>query len=102
MNSNYNYFIYVSVTFFLCYCLNELSKRDPNKCKQLVKKINSGILKNFNESSTFWEKYQNPLEVVFKKIYDLFLKSNNQKKGIKSYSYVVALIVNYELQKNTN
>ncbi|HLV63061.1 DUF3810 family protein, partial [Galbibacter sp.] len=34
-------------------------------------------------------------EPYFKKTFNSFLKANNQKKGIKSYSYVVALLVNY-------
>jgi len=39
--------------------------------------------------------YQNPLEPLFKKGFDTFLKANNQAKGIESYSYAVALFVNY-------
>ncbi|MDQ7033123.1 MAG: DUF3810 family protein, partial [Desulfonauticus sp.] len=63
--------------------------------KSLVGSINKGILANYQESYDFWEAYQNPLEPMFKLTYSKFLKANNQDKGIESYSYAVALIVNY-------
>ncbi|MGB1269141.1 MAG: DUF3810 domain-containing protein [Flavobacteriaceae bacterium] len=94
------YFNYAGVTFALRYCLKEIYRRDENKYDYLLQKINSGILKDFKESHNFWRGYQNPMEVILKYGYDLFLKSNNQEKGIKSYSYVVALIVNYEQQEH--
>jgi len=90
------YFNYAGASFAVRYCLNELYRRDENKYDHLVQKLNIGIRKDFQESQNFWSSYQNPIEVIFKYSYDLFLKSNNQQKGIKSYSYVVALLVNYE------
>jgi len=33
--------------------------------------------------------------VISKAFWDQFLKANNQSKGIMSYSYMVALVVNY-------
>lgn len=94
------YFNYSGATFALRYCLNEIYRRDENKYDYLLQKINPGVLKDFKESQRFWSNYQNPMEIILKSGYDLFLKSNNQKKGIKSYSYVVALIVNYEQQEH--
>jgi len=35
------------------------------------------------------------MEELSKAWYNLFLKANNQPKGIKTYSYMVALMVNY-------
>ena len=46
------------------------------------------------KSKEEWKKYDNPFETYFKKVYDLFLKANNQTKGIKSYNLVVDLLVN--------
>jgi len=37
----------------------------------------------------------NPLEPIFDLFYSSYLKSNNQPDGLKSYSYMVALLVNY-------
>ncbi|MFQ3351369.1 MAG: hypothetical protein ACI914_000614, partial [Candidatus Marivariicella framensis] len=49
--------------------------------------------KNFNDINKFWNKYKNPLEPIFKKSYDSFLKINNQKLGISSYNKMVSLVI---------
>jgi hypothetical protein len=95
MNHSNIYFKYSGYTFALSHCLNELYLRDPNLYRALVKTINLGILKNYKEANDFWTLYQNPLEPIFKTTYNSFLKANNQTKGIDSYNYVVALLVNY-------
>ncbi|MGB8704327.1 MAG: DUF3810 domain-containing protein [Gillisia sp.] len=89
------YFSYSGYTFALSHCLSELYRRDPEKGDELLKLILPGILKNYAEVSIFWEKHRNPLEPYFQSTYGGFLKANNQIEGMKSYSYVVALLVNY-------
>ena len=95
INNDDIYFKYSGYSFGLRYCLIEIHKRDPELYDELLKTINPGILKNYKEVRLFWERYKNPTEPLFKKSYNTFLQANNQKGGIKSYSYVVALIVNY-------
>lgn len=89
------HFQYSGFTFALAHCLNDLYLRDPELHKELMCQVNFGILKNYEESRLFWESYQNPTEVFFKHTYSGFLRANNQVGGIDSYSYVVALLVNY-------
>lgn len=89
------YFNYSGFAFALRHCLGELYKRDESAYRMLLDTIHIGILKNYQEVRTFWDGYQNPLEPLFKTTYDGFLKTNNQSAGMESYSYVVALLVNY-------
>lgn len=89
------YFKYSGYTFALRHCLHDLYKRDPETYKTLIKTLNPGILKNYEEAQNFWNDYQNPIEPLFKTTYNSYLKANNQVGGINSYSYVVALLVNY-------
>ncbi len=96
-HNNDIYFKYAAVTFAVRNCLNELYRRDAETCKQLSNSLHLGVRNNFKESRFFWNSYQNPIEPIFKFGFDLFLKSQNQTKGIQSYSYVVALIVNEEI-----
>ncbi|MEO6347000.1 MAG: DUF3810 domain-containing protein [Aquaticitalea sp.] len=93
------YFQYSGYTFALAHCLSDLYLRDPSKHAELLKIIDIGILKNYDETRQFWQSYQNPSQVFFKNSYSGFLKANNQAGGIDSYSYVVALLVNY-FEKN--
>lgn len=89
------YFKYSGYTFALRYCLAEVFKRDPELYNEIIASVNIGILKNYQEVQYFWMDYQNPFEPYFEKTFDRFLKANNQSAGMKSYSYVVALLVNY-------
>lgn len=89
------YFQYSGYTFALRYCLAELFKRDPEIYNNIIPSVNHGIIKNYKEVQAFWMAYENPLEPIFEKTFDSFLKVNNQSAGMKSYSYVVALLVNY-------
>ncbi len=89
------YFQYSAYIFALKHCLFELSRRDESLFESKWEAINKGILKNYEESRLFWMSYQNPLEPIFKETFNTFLKANSQTAGIRSYSYVVALLVNY-------
>ncbi len=89
------YFKYSAYTCVLGYCLNEIKINDEEKFNRLYNELNPGITKNYDEVANFWAAHENPLEPVFKSIFNTFLKANNQADGIQSYSKVVALLVNY-------
>ncbi|GAA3572059.1 DUF3810 domain-containing protein [Snuella lapsa] len=89
------YFNYAGYTFALRYCLNEIYSRDEMLYETLVETVNKGILNNYKEVREFWEAHENPTEPLFKLFYSNYLKANKQNKGMESYSYVVALFVNY-------
>ncbi|HET8886125.1 MAG TPA: DUF3810 domain-containing protein [Salinimicrobium sp.] len=100
MNHSNLYFRYSGYTFALGHCLNELYKRDDSMALILSSKINYGISLNFEEMRIFWASYKNPLEPLFMATYDSYLVANNQAGGMLSYSYVVALLVNYFDEEN--
>lgn len=89
------YFNYSGYSFALRHCLNDVFLRDPAAYEALIVKVNIGVLKNYEEMRLFWRSYENVSEAFFKSTYNGFLVANNQKGGIESYSYVVALLVNY-------
>ena len=61
---------------------------------------NFEIIKNYKESEDFWDNYESFVETGFHLFYDRFLKMNQQKDGIDSYSRFVDLLVNYYKDKN--
>jgi len=95
VNNDNIYFKYSAYAYALSYCLNDLAKRDPDAFKSYYDKLNPGVKKNYTEIADFWRAHENPLEPVFKSIFNTFLKANNQKEGIKSYNAVVSLLINY-------
>jgi len=84
---------YSGYSFAFQYCYVELYKANPEKAKELITRLNPGIIKNFRVLSAFWQKYQNPLEPYLKKGYDSYLKANGQALGIQSYNAMVALVI---------
>lgn len=89
------YFKYASYRMAFGYCISEVRKRDPDLSKELWKKVNKGIIKDFNNSYYHWRKYKNPFEPLVKKGYSAYLKANKQSKGTDSYNYVVDLLISY-------
>jgi len=100
INNDNTYFKYSGYTFALRHCLGELYRRNPEAYNKAAENINMGIFKNYKEVRDFWDSHKNITEPVFKETYSTFLKANNQAKGIESYSYVVALYVNYFKKQN--
>ena len=94
------YFQYSGYSMALRYCLGNWQVRDEKILKQLLKTVNKGILKNYKESEDFWESYQTPIETGFHAFYDSFLKINQQKDGMDSYSKFVNLMVNYYKERS--
>ena len=89
------YFRFSGYAYMLRYCLNEVFRRDKDRFADLKAKIHPGILSNYEEVALFWSAYENPAEPLFKNTFNAYLKANNQADGIRTYSYVVALLVNY-------
>ncbi|MDX6181771.1 DUF3810 domain-containing protein [Flavobacterium sp. Fl-77] len=89
------YYQYSGYSFALRYCLGIWQFKNEKIFNQLKKQTHIGILKNYKESQDFWKKYETPIETGFEIFYDNFLKTNNQKDGMDSYSKFVDLMVNY-------
>lgn len=93
------YFKYSGYRMAYTYCINQVYKRDKKIAKQIKNSVNKGIYKDYRNSYLHWQQFKNPIEPYFKKGYNSYLKANNQSKGIKSYSYVVDLLIVYFNQK---
>lgn len=94
------FFNYSGYLMAMRYCLSEVYRKDKKTYEDLQSLINIGVLKDLKQSRDFWLKYQNKSEKFFKLFYDSFLKMNNQKDGIKGYSKMVRLLINYYKTNN--
>ena len=93
------YFKYSGYSNALRYCLGNWKVRDEKVLEQLLKTINPGIRANYQENIDFWKQYDTIIDKGFHAFYDQFLKANQQKDGLDSYSKFVDLIVNYYKDK---
>lgn len=89
------YFQYSAYTTALKYCMANIKAKNEAGFERLKAKINPGILANYKESDVFWEQYDTFIDKGFHLFYDQFLKMNQQKDGLESYSKYVDLLVNY-------
>ncbi len=89
------YFKYAAYKMSFTYLIREVKKRNKEEYQKLWKLINKGIIKDYNRSYTHWQQFKNPIEPYIKKGYNSYLKANKQQDGIKSYSYVVDLLIAY-------
>ena len=95
------YFQYSASSNALRYCMANIGMKDEAKFKLLKAKINPGIIENYKESDLFWEQYDTIIDKGFHAFYDQFLKFNQQKDGMESYSKFIDLLVNYYGQGNS-
>ncbi|SHJ40327.1 Protein of unknown function [Pseudozobellia thermophila] len=95
MKSDDIYFRYSAAAYALSHCLSAVRRSDKAKFDDLLGRVNGGVRANYQELSEFNAKYANPFEPVFKSVFNTFLKANQQKDGIKSYSKIVELMVGY-------
>ena len=72
-----------------------IAMKNETKFISLKSKINPGILENYIENDVFWKQYDTFIDKGFHAFYDQFLKMNQQKDGMESYSKFVNLLVNY-------
>jgi len=93
LHSENPYMQYAGYHLALGYALADCRKRKDIDSKALYQGLHPGVLQQYQQVSAFWQSYQNPLEPLFKKSYDTFLKANNQTAGINSYSLVVGLLL---------
>ncbi|NEV94143.1 DUF3810 domain-containing protein [Psychroflexus sp. YR1-1] len=98
MQDDNRFLRYSGLTFALKYSLNDMYKKDPLLSEALIAELRPGVMKNYKEVQEFWQAYTGPVELVMETVYGNYLKVNNQPLGMKSYDYVVALLVNYYQQ----
>ena len=89
------YFQYAAYTVALRYCLENVMMKNEVRFKALKTTINTGIIENYKESEFFWEQYDTFIDKGFHAFYDQFLKVNQQKDGLESYSKFIDLLINY-------
>jgi hypothetical protein len=94
-NNDDPYFRYTALSYALSYCLSEVRNTDEALFREQYARINKGVRKDYEALNRFWTSYENPMEPLFKSVFNTFLKANNQPQGIRSYSLVVALLVAY-------
>ena len=72
---------------------------DEEEYRRLYGEIPPRVIEDFEARRRYWLSCQTFLTDISKRIYDLYLRSNNTPEGIKSYGKIVSFIVRRELER---
>lgn len=94
-SSNDTVFQYSVYTDLFTYANRTLYFADSTSAFSYRRLLLSSVLKDFEERRKFSRDHTSFLEPVFRYVYGLFLKSNQQPNGILSYDEVTGFIIAY-------
>ena len=87
------YFRYSSYLSVLRYALRDIYFINKKEYQRLLASLKIGVKNDINQIKIFFEnKRSTILDFIFEKIFNIFLKINNQKDGIMSYNKVIKLL----------
>lgn len=77
------------------YSNRNLFETDSVAAKEMRSKLIPEVLGDLKEWRRFYIRYQNPVEPVFRWIYGLYLRRNQQPQGVLSYDEVTGFLIAY-------
>lgn len=92
---------YSGIMLALIHSMNELYEQDKESYIKLVDKYSLKVSTDLKSHYELWSSYSGQLDDLFTKYNNLFLASNGQSEGVKSYSKMVDLVIKYKkIKKN--
>ena len=92
--NNDNIEIKYSACFFAFrYLYYELNKINPNLAQSMYLALDNEVKIDLSRVSNFWMYYANRFQKTQRSIFDFFLKTQGQKKGVNSYNDVIWLLL---------
>ena len=80
------------------YLLGNLRKISPDRYREIAGRIDPRIYADYKAIQDHWQKEINQtMAAVQDKVYDTYLKTNQQRSGVLSYSEMTGLLVAWEL-----
>ncbi|MBK7556915.1 MAG: DUF3810 domain-containing protein [Chitinophagaceae bacterium] len=77
------------------YSNRNLFETDSLSAREFTHKLLPEVLADLKEWRAFNKKYRNPVEPVFRWIYGVYLKQNQQPQGVLSYDEVTGFMIAY-------
>ncbi|NLZ51581.1 MAG: DUF3810 domain-containing protein [Thermoanaerobacteraceae bacterium] len=93
------YFQYSGTLSALSYSMRALTKVNQIKHGELLATYSEDVARDIKYNNEFWNRYSGPIEKASNKINDTYLKTQNQRTGVKSYGAMVDLLI-AEYRKN--
>ncbi|WP_423737902.1 DUF3810 domain-containing protein [Chitinophaga caseinilytica] len=88
-------FRYAANFEMLLYTVRRLARRDPPLSRLVWNRTHPGIRADAQRIMDFYKQFEGPIDDYSAVFYDSYLKANNQRHGIRSYSEVVGWLMSY-------
>ena len=74
---------------------NALYRADPDRWQVIRDTLPDTVVADLRQNSAYWAAFQGPVNDAASKVYDSFLKSNGESRGVQSYGTVVDMLMAY-------
>lgn len=91
-SADFRYSVYFDMYL---YAIREMYALDSQKAVMLDSSLHPRVKQDRREYARYLRKMQNPIAPFMLKIYDGYLRMNNQPKGYRTYNEVVRWMVGY-------
>ena len=98
INSDDIYFRYSGYMNAWVYAGNELYKSDKELYRELYATLCEEARNDLKYNNSFWDKYETKTAEAHEKLNDTYLKLQGQSGGIRTYDYMVKLMLEYRRQ----
>lgn len=95
INSGFDDFAYSGTMLALSYSMNDLYEEDPEAYERLCSFYSDDVKNDLMQSANYWRQFDTIAVKISDRVNDIYLKSNNQKNGVKSYGSMVDLLLAY-------
>ena len=74
---------------------NSLYSIDPERCLAIRDTLPETVRADLWADSAYWARFRGPVSQASEAVYDVFLKTNGDANGVRSYGMVTDLLVTY-------
>ena len=74
---------------------NALYRADPERCLAIRSALPETVRADLRADAAYWSQFQGPVSQASESVYDVFLKTNGDANGVRSYGMVTDLLVTY-------
>jgi hypothetical protein len=88
-------FQYSGYEFAFTYCLSDLKSANIDAYQSVLSEISDAVYRDWLQENEYWAQFEGPVQETSTQINDSYLKANQQEDGVRSYSLVTNLIIDY-------
>jgi hypothetical protein len=86
-------FRYSGIMLALRYCLNALYAADRDAYSATMAALAPEVTADYAANDAYWRRFEGPIAEVSHTVNDVYLKTNRQEAGVKSYGQMVDLLL---------